>query len=288
MTYAAVDRTIWAQPEVRRLTPNERLLLVYFLASDRGNMIGVFVCPPAFAAYYTGIPIEEVLAAVQGPLSMLLDYDPDTEEVFVHNAARLQVSEVLQAGDKRRPKILNQVSSIISNRLRDLFLKRYSDWGLNHTQDGASGKGHSGGQDGASVAVRMGQPTETEAETEAEAQTGAAREVFDVFVKERKVHVPRALDLKPTKARLARISARLAEGLTLDQATDVARGIFYAENHVRDNWKDSTIDVAFRSMENCERFMKAFCNRSPKSSDDSLAQSRAEMDALKNAGACSE
>lgn len=109
------------------------------------------------------------------------------------------------------------------------------------------------------------------------------RIVFDVFVEERKRHVAGALDLKPTTKRLRQIKGRLDEGLTLDQASEAARGIFYAENHVRDGWKYSTIDVAFRSLENCERFIRAF-RKNGNGAQPSLESGRGAIEAIERGG----
>jgi hypothetical protein len=106
-----------------------------------------------------------------------------------------------------------------------------------------------------------------------------AAEVFDVFVAERKRHVKGALDLKPNAARLGKIRARLAEGVTVEQAKDAARGIFRAENHIRDGFKHSTIDVCFRSVEHVDRFIRELGGARGGTYDG-----RAELDAMEQAG----
>lgn len=283
MSYANVPRDLWELPAVRKLTPRERLLLLYLWTSPQGSMIGVFVSPPHFARHYTGLSAKVIVEAIDGPLSPFLDYDAETEEVFIFDAARYQIANTLKPDDKRFIKVCSLVSGILSDRIRSRFLEVYADWNVSITRLGAR-KGLARGLQGAS----KGDHTEADAEADAEADgNSAARGVFDAFVEERKRHVDGALNLKPTKDRLSSISARLAEGLTPEQATDVARGIFYAENHVRDRWKDSSIGLAFRSMEHCERFMRAFQERPSNSSDDDLARSRAEGLALQNAGGSS-
>lgn len=53
----------WDDSFIRELTPNEKLLFVYYLTNPRINIIHCYECSTSTTSYETGIPIEEVKKA---------------------------------------------------------------------------------------------------------------------------------------------------------------------------------------------------------------------------------
>jgi hypothetical protein len=130
--YRKIVLTFWTDPDVKRpLTRDQKLLLLYFFTSPHSNMIGVYYCPLAYAANETGIPIDEVRAYVLGALARFLTYDEQTEEVFVHGLAKINVGDTLKVGkdgpDNRIKNVAKLVEAIHSTRLARAFLVRYAE-----------------------------------------------------------------------------------------------------------------------------------------------------------------
>lgn len=260
--YGCVDRGLWERPAVRRLSNDERLLLVYLLTSERGNMIGVYVCPPMFAAYYTGLSADAVTTALKGPLTPFVTFDPATEEVFIHESARLQVAKHLKQADNRRPKVERLVEGILSDRLRDAFLVEYADWGLGSPLGAPS--------EGGSEAPSEEDRTETETETEAEGppEAPAARSVFEYWRAAREEALelnggPRAL---PTEKRLSKVRARLKEGYTEDQLRQAIDGCMRDPYNVENGYLD--LELICRDQAHVDQYrqksLKQVANSAPR------------------------
>jgi hypothetical protein len=128
--YGKVYRTFWTDPEICRLTQGQRYLLIYYYSSPSGNMIGLYHSPFAITAQTTGMRIETVKRWTLGELRRWVSYDLATNEVLVHNAARVALEANLHGGDKRRKAVERLLGAAHSTKLRRLFLHLYADWGL--------------------------------------------------------------------------------------------------------------------------------------------------------------
>ena len=131
--YRRVVPTFWTDPDVKRkLTRDQKLLLLYFCTSPHSNMIGVYYCPLAYAANETDLPMDDIRRAVAGALAAFLTYDEETEEVFVHALAKHNVGDELTADgkngkpDHRIAGVAKLLEAVHSPRLRRAFLQRYA------------------------------------------------------------------------------------------------------------------------------------------------------------------
>lgn len=141
--YGRVRVTFWTDPDIKRkLTAEQKTLLLYYFSSPHGNMIGLYYCPPMFAADETGISVDRVREWTNGPLAPFVSYDEDTEEVFVRKLAEHQVGTELKDGDKRIPAVVKALREVHSKSLLREFLTTYVGWPLGITPPEAPPKGH--------------------------------------------------------------------------------------------------------------------------------------------------
>lgn len=124
--YGRIARTFWTDPEIRDLSNDEQRLLLYFFTSPHSNMIGLYRCPPAYAALETRLPQEFVLAALSGALTPYVLFDARTDEVFVRKLAVHQIGDGLKAGDKRVKAVRSLLEAVHSPALRTAFLDYYN------------------------------------------------------------------------------------------------------------------------------------------------------------------
>lgn len=129
--YGRVRHTFWSDPDVKRkLSPGQKLLLLYFFSNPHTNLCGIYHLPLEYAALETGLDLEDVRRWTAGELGRFVSYDDDTEEVFVHRLAKHQVGEDLSPRDKRAPRIRSEVEGVHSRRLSSLFADTYASWGI--------------------------------------------------------------------------------------------------------------------------------------------------------------
>lgn len=129
--YGRIRHTFWTDPDIKRsLTPEQKVLLLYWFSSPHSNMVGLFYCPLEYVALETGLPLDKVREWTLGALSRFVSYDEKTEEVLVHRAAKHQITEHLQATDKRLKAIKRSLAEAHSKPLLRAFLKLYADWPL--------------------------------------------------------------------------------------------------------------------------------------------------------------
>ena len=129
--YRRVVPSFWTDPDIKRaLTLEDKALLLYYFTSPHSNMIGLYYCPPAYVAAETGLPVAVIVNALERQLAPFVTYDPETEEVFVHRAARHQVGEELQGKDHRKKAVPRLLEGVHSARLKRAFLLKYAAWDL--------------------------------------------------------------------------------------------------------------------------------------------------------------
>jgi hypothetical protein len=129
-TYRRILTSFWTDPEVRsrRLSTDQRILLLYLFTSPHSNLAGLYWLPLAYAAAETGLAVPDVEEWIQGPLSAYVTYDHETEEVFVHRLARHNIGEDLKATDNRAKALERALLDIHSKPLLRLFFHNYPDW----------------------------------------------------------------------------------------------------------------------------------------------------------------
>lgn len=158
--YGKVRITFWTDPDIKRkLTAEQKTLLLYYFSSPHGNMIGLYYCPPMFAAEETGIPVERVREWTAGPLAPFVSYDEETEEVFIRKLAEHQVGAELKEGDKRIPAVVKALREVHSEGLLRDFLTTYAGWPLGITPPEVPPKGHGRGIQ--ELAADTGSPSES-------------------------------------------------------------------------------------------------------------------------------
>lgn len=129
VSYARVARTFWTDPDIkRRLTPEQKELLLYYFTSPHGNMIGLYYLPLEYASSETGLDLADVRSWTAGELADFVSYDEETEEVLVHRAAVHQIGPELKAGDNRAKAIDRILVDAHSPRLVQRFHDLYAHW----------------------------------------------------------------------------------------------------------------------------------------------------------------
>lgn len=137
--YGKIVRRFWRDPEIRALPKQARELLLYYCSAPDGNSTGIFMAPPHVVAHDTGIPAKRVPQLLKQYLRRYVTYDPRTEEVFVHNAARHSLGRTLMPADKRRTFVERVLAKVRSDLLRDEFVRRYQEWSISISDNGIEG-----------------------------------------------------------------------------------------------------------------------------------------------------
>ena len=126
--YAKVASSFWTGKTGRALRgdPSAQIVGMYLITCQHANMIGVFNCPPMFVAHETGLPVSEVLKAINR-LSQLnfCEYDASEELIWVREMAKYQICDQLQPNDKRVPFIHKEFAKIPECRIKKEFHRRY-------------------------------------------------------------------------------------------------------------------------------------------------------------------
>lgn len=129
-TYRRVVTTFWTDPDLRKrkITRDQRLLLLYFFTNNHTNLAGLYWLPFSYAASESETRIEDVEAWVQGDLTPYVTYDLETQEILVHRLAWHNVGEDLKKRDNRVKAIERALGDAHSQMLVEKFLAVYSAW----------------------------------------------------------------------------------------------------------------------------------------------------------------
>ncbi len=112
---------------MRSLTPEQRLVVLYFLTAPNSNAIGIYRCTPAMVASDTGLPIETVLEAIPALEAFLL-FDHAADEVFVYDAAEREIGAELKPTDRRMSMVARQWAEVESEAIRNQVAEGRPGW----------------------------------------------------------------------------------------------------------------------------------------------------------------
>lgn len=121
--YRTVDTALWTDPEVRELTPNEKLLFLYLITNQHTHLSGIYYLPLSLASHETGLS-ESAIRKGLDTLSIryLAKYDPPGEVVWVVKMFRYQGH-----GEKSAAAAANQLKALHKCKLINEFLQFYAD-----------------------------------------------------------------------------------------------------------------------------------------------------------------
>ena len=130
--YRRVLPRFWGETR-KTLTRDEKLVALYLFTNEHYHPAGIDRLPPLFVELEAGVPEDEFLEMMRGPLASIATYDEATEEVFVHRMADHQIG-LLKGKDQRIKWVENQVMSIRSDDLRRRFRAFYEaeGWELDY------------------------------------------------------------------------------------------------------------------------------------------------------------
>lgn len=116
--YGRISRGFWSDPDIKRkLSAEQKALLLYYFTSPHSNMSGLYSAPFEFTAALTGLSVATVREWTLGCLAPFVSYDEETEEVFVHRMTRHQVGETIDPKDKRIAALKRLLASAHSREL---------------------------------------------------------------------------------------------------------------------------------------------------------------------------
>jgi len=105
---------------------NDVVLFWYYLRSGpHRKMSGIFSLPAAYVAHDLGVDlarVEELIDILEA--EGVLTYDHETEEVYVYDMVKSQVSESLKPLDKRAIHIEKQIDNVRSGRIVNAFCEQ--------------------------------------------------------------------------------------------------------------------------------------------------------------------
>lgn len=92
MAYRTVNERFWRDPKVLRLSSNDKLLFIYLVTSADAHYSGVYYCPLQMIQLETGLSENAVSKGIDTlSKGYMVEYDKDSNEVFVINMAKFQV-----------------------------------------------------------------------------------------------------------------------------------------------------------------------------------------------------
>lgn len=132
--YSTIASTFWTGKTGRALRSdhNSQLLAMYLVTAPSANMIGLYYIPIVTMAHDTGLTEAEVMASLKALASAdgFLDWDEETETVFVRTMARRQIGlapgSTMKPGDKRVGAIIRMLGDVSNERQLDMFWQEYS------------------------------------------------------------------------------------------------------------------------------------------------------------------
>lgn len=149
--YSKLSPFFWLKGSGKRLRGDAIAQVVagYISTGPDANMVGIFFLSLATIATHTGHSLEDVRSALQRiSAAGYAHYDFDAELVWIPNHAFFEIGESMKKADKRRGKVLAELSQVRGHRFVDDFRRIY---GLAYGISANDSEGHLPTSEGASA-----------------------------------------------------------------------------------------------------------------------------------------
>lgn len=126
--FCKISPQFWTGQTGKELRKNRdaQVVALYLMTSPHSNMIGIYVMPVMYVAHETGLTLEGASKALASLCEMeFCTFEADSELVWVHEMAKYQIGEGLDAKDKRCKGVQNELAKVPSSLLRKAFFNRY-------------------------------------------------------------------------------------------------------------------------------------------------------------------
>jgi hypothetical protein len=128
--YGSVAPQFWigeTGKALKKSGPEAVIVALYLMTSPHSNMLGFYYMPELYMAHETGLGIEGaskgLLRCIEGGFC---SYDKASEVVWVHEMARFQVGDKLEAKDKRSKGVQNAYNAVPANAYLADFYDKYA------------------------------------------------------------------------------------------------------------------------------------------------------------------
>lgn len=121
--YRAVETKMWSDPKFKNLSPNDKLLFIYFFTNQHAHLSGIYYLPPPVIQYETGLSESEIKKGIDTlSIPYLIHIDTPSDVIWVVNMLRYQ-----STSEKIMKHVATQLESLHKCPLIKHFLKYYED-----------------------------------------------------------------------------------------------------------------------------------------------------------------
>lgn len=127
--YGKIATTWWTRGPGKALRgdADAQLVAVYLCSCPSSTMLGLFYLPLPTVAHETGLPLDDVRAALTRLATLdIAHYDEAAELVWIPGLAVTEIGEDLAQGDNRIKGLQKALAQLGAHRFRDAFFERYA------------------------------------------------------------------------------------------------------------------------------------------------------------------
>ena len=138
MSYKQVHETFWTAPDVKKYTPNQRYLFIYFITSPHAHYSGLYYLPLVYIQNETGMSVKDIKTGI----SFLSEkghvfYDYDREVIFVKSEMLYQLDNIRDGkvllNEKHILGLKKHFDTLHKSPLIGKFLEIYSYLNIEYT-----------------------------------------------------------------------------------------------------------------------------------------------------------
>jgi len=121
--YRTIDARFWTDPKVKQLSPENKLLFLYFITSPHAHFSGLYYVPTSTISHETGLKTADVLKGIDTlSIGYLVRIDTISNLIWVVNMFRYQ-----SHSRKLLKNIGTHLEGLHKSPLIGQFLERYSE-----------------------------------------------------------------------------------------------------------------------------------------------------------------
>lgn len=128
--FAMIVPSFWTGESGKQLRGNPwaQILALYVMSCDQSCMTGIFKIASSTICKETGIPSGEFDDAAAHLYNLgILEYDHESEIMWVQNLAKFQVGSCLQSGDTKRRSIVKKLRWAKNHYFTAMFFEKYGN-----------------------------------------------------------------------------------------------------------------------------------------------------------------
>lgn len=119
MAYKNIHDCFWTDSKVRKLSKDEKLLLLYLITSPHSHYTGLYYLPQEFMKLESGVDPDKIIPSLEA--KGFIRYDPDNLVIWIRNMATYQMTGKSKSLIQGAVRHLESLETLLTEEFREYY-----------------------------------------------------------------------------------------------------------------------------------------------------------------------